>query len=357
MPKLSIICPAYNHEKYVDDFIKSFLKQTENDIELIIVDDCSTDNTRNIIKSYDDNRITLIENQYNMGINSTIKNGILQSNSEVFAICASDDMLYPEYAETVINVFSKNPNIHLFFTALQEIDINGEIRNKIRTIKFNNKDRFFILEKLFLDNFIPAPGSAFRKESVLKVTSIPAGMFQYQDYHFHVQMLLHFDFYFNNKPLVYYRISNNSVSINSSLATAMRSTIEKNHLLDLYYYIDNVDVLKAIFKDNPVFQKYGEPVKETIPFFVCLIAIESYDHQHAMWGYNSLVKFYNEKNNQQLLYDLYKFQFKDYISEAKFLPDINSGINKKIKKLRKKRNIAVAAAVISVIINIILLLI
>lgn len=356
MPKLSIICPSYNHENYVNDFIKSFINQTEKDIELIIIDDCSTDNTKNIIKSYDDNRIVFIENQFNMGINSTIKNGIHASNADIFALCASDDILFPEYAETVINVFNKKPNIHLFFTALQEIDINGEIRNKIRTIKFKKLDRFFILEKLFLDNFIPAPGSAFRKESVLKTTSIPAGMFQYQDYHFHVQMLLQYDFYFHDSPLVYYRISYNSVSINSSLATVMRSVIEKNNLLDLYYNIDNVDILKAIFRDNPIFKKYGEPIKETIPFFVCLIAIECYDHQNVIWGYNSLIKYYNKKNNQKLLYDLYKFQFKDYISEAKYIPDINGTINKKIKSLRKKRNIVVVIAVISIIINILLLI-
>lgn len=356
MPKLSIICPAYNHEKYVDDFIKSFLNQTENNIELIIVDDCSTDNTRNIIKSYDDSRITLIENQYNMGINSTIKNGILASSSDVFALCASDDMLYPEYAETVINVFNKNPNIHIFFTALQEVDSNGNLRNTIRTIDCNI-NRFTILEKLFLNNFIPAAGSAFRKESVLKVTSIPAGMFQYQDYHFHIQMLMHYELYYHNAPLVFYRITYNSVSVNLSIPTALRTYIEHNYVLDLYYNIDSVDVLKSIFKNNPVFQKYGEPVKETIPFFVCLIAIESYDSQNAMWGYKSLIKYYSENNNQQVLHELYGFQFKDYISMANYIPDINSGVNKKIKKLRNKRNIAVAAAVLSVIINIILLLI
>lgn len=356
MAKLSIVCPAYNHEQYVDDFIKSFINQTESDIELIIVDDCSTDNTRNIIKSYNDSRIILIENQYNMGINSTIKNGILQSNSEIFAICASDDILFPEYAKTVIEVFNNNPNIHSFFTTVEKIDINGKLLNQYFLSPYD-KSKYEVLETLFMHNIIPAVGSAFRKQTVLDNFNLPAGMFQLQDYYFHIPLLLKYDTYFHDKPLVYYRISGNSVSLNQNNNTVKRTIIEQNFILDLFYNINNVDLLKKIFNNNHVFQRYGEPVKETIPFFICLIAIESYEHQNAMWGYNSLIKFYNENNNQQLLYDLYKFQFKDYISEAKFLPDINSGINKKIIKLRKKRNMAVAIAVLSVIINIILLLI
>ncbi len=353
MPKLSIICPCYNHEKYIDDFLLSFVNQTEKDIELIIVDDFSTDNTLNIIKTYDDSRIILIQNTYNMGINATIKKGILACSSSIFAICASDDILFPEYAKTVINFFNTNLDIHIFFTSIQDIDANGKVINNIRTIQ-NNLTKYQILEKLFLFNFIPAPGSAFRKASVLKSTSIPAGLFQLQDYHFHIEMLLHYDFYTHQSPLIYYRITNNSVSINSSYLTVLRSEIEHEYILDLYYSIESVELLKLIFKNNPVFDKFGEPIQKTIPFFVCIIAIESYDNKNALWGYKSLIKYYSDKDNQQLLFDLYKFQFKDYINESKFIPDIHN--HKKIHYIRKKRKLVSILAVISIIINLILLL-
>lgn len=354
MPKLSIICPCFNHEKFIDEFLQSFINQTEKDIELIIINDCSTDNTVNIIKSYNDNRITLIENEYNMGINRTIKKGIYAANAPIFGICASDDILFPYYAETVINIFNYNPNIHSFFTTVEKVDINGKLLNDRFESPFH-LTKYEVLEKLFLHNFIPAPGSAFKRDSVINSIVIPPGLFQFQDYHFHIQMLLKFDTFFHKEPLVYYRISNNSVSINNDKKSVLRSNIEHSYILDLYYNINNVNVLKNIFKNNSVFEKLGEPIPETIPFFVCLIALESYNHQNALWGYHSLIKYISNDNNQQLIYDLYGIQFKDIINEAKFLLS-ESKKDKKIKSLRKKRNIALFISAVSITINIILII-
>ena len=69
-PRFSIICPAFNHERYGGWFIDSVLAQTVSDWELVIVDDCSSDNTAKIIKSYTDKRINFIQHKINGGINA-----------------------------------------------------------------------------------------------------------------------------------------------------------------------------------------------------------------------------------------------------------------------------------------------
>lgn len=351
-PKLSIICPAYNHENFIDCFLQSFINQTEKEIELIVINDYSSDNTSNIIKSYSDNRITLIENKFNMGINSTIMQGIQAAKADIFAICASDDMLFPNYSETVIQIFNNHPNIHSFFTTLEKIDINGTLLNQ----RFESPymmDKFQVLEKLFYGNFMPAPGSAFRKDTVLKYTSMPAGIFQLQDYHFHVQLLLQFDTFFHKEPLIYYRVANSSVSHNRSVEAYIRANLEKEYIFDLYYNINDLDTFMNIFKDNAVIKNTGVPVKETIPFFISLIAIHSNISQNSLWGYKSLIKYLSDKNNQQLVYDLYKFDYKSFISSATHLVYTENKNADKIKKLRKKRNIAVMAATILLITNMI----
>lgn len=353
-PKLSIICPAYNHEKFIRDFIESFINQTEKDIELIIIDDFSTDTTREIIKSYKDSRIITIFNDYNMGINSTIKKGILYSNADIFAICASDDILFPNYASTVIEVFEKDKSIASFYTTLEKVDINGNRLNE----KFEspyNLTKFQTLEKLFIGNFMPAPGSAFKKNIALSL-DIPAGLFQLQDYYFNVQILLKADTYFHKEPLVYYRITNESVSINSKTDTGKRINIEQNFILDLYYNIKDVKLFMDIFPKKDLYEKIGIPTCDTIPFFVCLFAIQLYDNHNSVWGYKNLIKFYSDKDNQTLLYELYGIQFKDIIKQAKFITTQDDKCAIKISKIRKKRKILSVVTTISIVINILLII-
>ena len=100
-PKISFVCPSYNHAKYIDSFISSLLQQTISDWELIIVDDCSSDGNVTAIKQFSDPRITLIENPFNKGINFGFGAAIERASSGIICLIASDDILLPEYSETV----------------------------------------------------------------------------------------------------------------------------------------------------------------------------------------------------------------------------------------------------------------
>ena len=66
LPKITVLMPVYNGSKYLDDAIKTILNQTFQNLEFVIIDDGSTDDSLNIIKSYNDNRIRLIENNENL---------------------------------------------------------------------------------------------------------------------------------------------------------------------------------------------------------------------------------------------------------------------------------------------------
>ena len=359
MPKLSIVCPSYNHEPYIIDFLNSFISQTEKDIELVIVDDCSTDNSINIVKEYQlkDSRIKLYAHNYNMGINKTIYDGFKYSSSKIVSLCASDDILMDNYAQTVIHTFNTNPNIHSFFTSLEIIDSNGKKTNNQFKSPYQY-DKFNVLAKLFFNNFMPAPGSAFIRETVLHQINIPNGIFQLQDYHFHTQILLLYDTYFYEYPLVYYRVTKNSVSINKNNSATIRTIIEQNYINDLYLNIKSVDLLKAIFPNHHIYNEIGEPTEQTIPFFISLIAINGYDYNTAVWGYHSLINYYNQEYNQDILYNLYNFEFSDLINQANKLNALqqNNNENIKISKLRKKRNFIIILFIISFIFNIIFLL-
>ena len=71
-PKISILCPTFNHEGFIEYYIESILNQSTKDFELIIVDDCSSDDTVSVIKKFNDERIRFYQHNFNKGINATL---------------------------------------------------------------------------------------------------------------------------------------------------------------------------------------------------------------------------------------------------------------------------------------------
>ena len=82
MPKVSVVMPAYNAEKYISEAIESILNQTFTDFEFIIIDDGSIDDTVGIINYYNDDRIRLIHNEVNLGVAQTLNKGIELSRGQ-----------------------------------------------------------------------------------------------------------------------------------------------------------------------------------------------------------------------------------------------------------------------------------
>ena len=93
---ISIIMPCYNASKYVREAIDSVLAQTHTDFEFIIMDDCSTDDTWDIIQSYTDNRIKAYRKDENLKIVKTRNKGFTHATGEYIAIFDSDDVCHPD---------------------------------------------------------------------------------------------------------------------------------------------------------------------------------------------------------------------------------------------------------------------
>ena len=110
LPKISIISPVYNRDKYLFRFIKSLQNQNFNEIEIILIDDCSIDNTKTLIKNYKeiDDRIILIENHKNKGTFASRNIGILKSKGEYLMFPDPDDILEQGCLKYFYNFAKKN---------------------------------------------------------------------------------------------------------------------------------------------------------------------------------------------------------------------------------------------------------
>ncbi len=122
-PFVSIIITSYNYEKFLQDAIESALNQSYRNVEVIIVDDGSTDNSRKIIASYADRVIPILKE--NGGQGSAFNAGFRASRGDIVIFLDSDDTLFPDSAEMVVNAWRND--ISKLHYSLQGLDARGHL--------------------------------------------------------------------------------------------------------------------------------------------------------------------------------------------------------------------------------------
>lgn len=147
MPKVSVVIALYNKEQYIKQCIESVLSQSLNDIEIIIVDDCSSDNSYNIVQEYakNDYRIKCIKNDKNCNTGITRNRGIDAACGEYIYSLDADDFLYPNSLEKAYNIAHENDLDILIGNFIQINDNNSEEKycsalddlNDALDVKFN----------------------------------------------------------------------------------------------------------------------------------------------------------------------------------------------------------------------------
>ena len=121
MAFFSIIIPLYNKERYVENAIKSILKQTITDYEIIIVNDGSTDSSKEIISKYVSDKIRIIDHQKNKGLSAARNTGIKNATSDYVTFLDADDLWKPNFLQTIKNLISSYPEAHIFATNYDEV--------------------------------------------------------------------------------------------------------------------------------------------------------------------------------------------------------------------------------------------
>jgi GT2 family glycosyltransferase len=127
-PRVSVALTAYNASPFIRSTIDSVLAQTFEDFELIVVDDCSTDDTVQIVESYADPRVRLIRNPTNLGISTTRNIAIGAAQGEYLAALDHDDISLPTRLERQVAFLDSRPEVVLVGTAARLLT-NGKIRD------------------------------------------------------------------------------------------------------------------------------------------------------------------------------------------------------------------------------------
>lgn len=163
---VSVVMPAYNGEKYIAKSIQSVLNQTYDNIELIIVEDCSTDKTADVIKSFHDERIRVFSNKKNMGIAYSTNVGISKSRGEYIALLDDDDIAIADRFSIQVEYMDKHIDIDILGGRSLDINSDDEIISYGWTPRNNPK---YIKAMLLFECLDFRNGTAiFRKNFLLK---------------------------------------------------------------------------------------------------------------------------------------------------------------------------------------------
>lgn len=246
-PIVSIIMPAWNAEKTIQDAIRSVIKQTESNWELIVIDDYSEDGTYKRIRWFAarDNRIRIYRNPVNLGVSKTRNRGVKVAKGKWIAFLDSDDIWRADKLEKQIRIIDQKKEVDLIFTGsafIQEwnkatIQSYGERPSSILSY-YQKVPRTITYKELLKQNLISCSSVVVKKELLMKYPMKQDVM--HEDYATWLEILrAGGKAYGINEPLLIYRISGKSRSGDKRRAAQMTWRVYRFlglHLWEACYY-------------------------------------------------------------------------------------------------------------------------
>ncbi len=191
-PLISVVVPAYNYGRYLDDCIGSLLSQTYRNWELLIVDNGSTDDTPRVLARHTDPRIRKFRIEKNRGPVEAWKLGYGESRGDYFAILPADDMFLPEKLRRQVEFLRAHPDIGAVGTYIQQIDDHGVVRNEDSWIvpHINQPVDFADPGNWRWKHHLCIPTALYSMDLVRQAGAVPSdGLSNMCDWDFHVRLL------------------------------------------------------------------------------------------------------------------------------------------------------------------------
>ena len=228
MPKVSVIIPAYNCERFIGETIKSVLSQTYQDFEVLVIDDGSEDKTQEIVKGINDPKIVYIHHEENSGVSVARNNAITKSRGEYIALLDHDDLWLPEKLERQVPILESDPKVGLVYSDCYIIDLNGHILG--RNFQDHHPHRGEVFPDLFLDNFIPCLTVLIRKDALDRVGLFNPEFSIAEEYDLFLRIAEVYKVDFVDLPLAKYRLHETNFSKNEVRANEEADTVIRTFL-------------------------------------------------------------------------------------------------------------------------------
>jgi len=208
-PMISVLMPVYNAERYVAEAIASVLQQSFAQFEFIIVNDGSTDGSRNVISTFNDRRIILID-QPHQGVAAALNTGLKYARANYIARFDADDICHPDRLEKQLNYLLDNSEYILVGSDVEYILENGDFLFNFQCIAHSHDQ---IMEKLYFYCPFIHPTVMYKKESIINAGGYATNAHNFEDYLLWTKLANAGKFHNLSEPLVKYRLNSTSVTI------------------------------------------------------------------------------------------------------------------------------------------------
>ncbi len=318
MPKVSVIIPSYNHERFIEDCIQSVLDQTSQDFEIIITDDGSSDETVKNIKKFNDSRIKLFCFEKNEGACAAIEKCIQETSGKYIAMLSSDDMFLPDKLERQVEFLDNHPDIAIVFGLPLLIDEDGKefadySHPACRVFMQITRSRYKMLNFFFYHgNCLCHPTALIRKECYTNLGTYDKRFASLPDFDFWVRVCLKYNIHIMQKNLIKFRIRNDDTNASGyNTSNLIRYNWEYKHILNHFLSIESFDEFLNIFP-NAKSIACAES-SELIPFYIAKLALNCNSDVHKLFGVDTLINLLNDKETAFLINTKVGFSYKDLI--------------------------------------------
>ena len=334
-PSISVVMSVYNGEKYLREAIESILNQTYTDFEFIIINDGSNDKSLEIIKSYSDPRIMLIDNGINKGLIFSLNKGIEIAKGKYIARMDQDDISLPERFKLQVNQFKDHPNA--IIVGSDYYLLNGKKNTYIKNINDSDYNKAVLLFSPCFCHPTVMMKNVFRETNI----SYDKQFVHAEDYKLWTD-LSHIGEYLNvDKPLLKYRhhasqISNQKHEFQLNISKLIR----EHYLQKLNFTLSEAQFEVVNIIGNNTFIKSVELLKEIES---CLLHLKEQNDVHYPFNDASfkrfLQKFWLDScGNTDLGMKAYSLYFKSKISTYSDLSFVDKNIFLAKCVIRKFKN-------------------
>jgi alpha-1,3-rhamnosyltransferase len=268
-PLVSVIIPAYNHELYIEEALQSVVDQTYPNIELIVINDGSTDGTAKVITDFisrhQNHNIQFI-NKQNEGVCKTLNKGLEMSTGEYVAFLASDDLWLSDRVSIQVRFLEKNENIGMVFsdawflrfntkTDIRWSDYKPGINNYFKN-SIQNTDMYRVL---LTQMIIPALTVMIRKQVLNEVGFFDENLV-YEDDDMWLRIALKYPIAYIDIPLALYRIHDSNISSNTRfMVKGMIQTIRKHLRMEP---LKNQPLIRVVIINQLAFNLISNRIKK-----------------------------------------------------------------------------------------------
>ena len=297
-PKVSVIIPVYNVEQYLRQCLDSVVNQTFKDIEIIVVNDCSLDNSLQIIKEYQqkDNKIVLVDLKQNGGLSNARNEGVNVAQGKYLVFIDSDDWVTENYIEILYNTITKyKTNVAVAKIIKYDENLKRFIKNK-KNLSFYNKPLRTSSDKKNILLSMPVTMVAaliVERKFVIENNIVFEKVKMAEDLIYYLTLFSYnSSFVYIKNPIFFYRINR----VGSIVTNFSRS--KNSDYMGLFKFFDSII---NIFKNAQSFDIYK---KEIYVYLFCFFCKELVEKQLTNEEYFEAVKYYKENFYQDTLYFL-----------------------------------------------------